>query len=70
VVFQPDSVNLIAEYAPLHYYVDGDDELHFFERLPGTWTEHLEKRAGRGLAKAAPKPRRVPAESDGSPGAS
>ena len=64
VVFQPDSVNLIAEYAPLHYFVDDDDdELHFFERLPGTWTEHLEKRAAREPAKAAPKPRRVPAES-------
>ena len=56
-------MNLIAEYAPLHYFVDDDDELHFFERLPGTWTEHLEKRAAREPAKAAPKPRRVPAES-------
>ena len=63
VVFLPDSVNVIAEHAPLHYYVDADDELHFFERLPGTWTQHLEKRAARELAKAAPKPRRVPAES-------
>jgi Zn-finger nucleic acid-binding protein len=63
VVFQPDSVNVIAELAPLYYYVDADDELHFFERLPGTWTEHLERLAARELRKAAPKPRHGPVES-------
>jgi hypothetical protein len=62
MVFQPYSVNVIAEIAPLHYYVDDDGELHFFERLPETWTGHLEKKAARERARAAPKPRRVPAE--------
>ena len=63
VVFQPDSVNVIAEFAPLYFTVDADDELTFYERQPWTWTEHLEKQAAKELRKAAPKPRRVPAES-------
>ena len=61
-VFLPHSVTAVADQAPLFFHVDDQDELHFFERLPLTWTQHLEKRAARELAKAAPKPRRVPAE--------
>jgi hypothetical protein len=61
VIFQPYSVNVVADQAELSFYV-GDGELHFLERLPFTWTQHLEKRAARELAKAAPKPRRVSAE--------
>lgn len=61
VVFAPYSVSVIADQTELYYFVD-DGELHFLERLPGTWTEHLEKHAARELAKAAPKPRRVLAE--------
>ena len=62
VVFAPHSVNVIADRTALSFYVDDQGDLHFLEQLPGTWTEHLEKRAARELAKAAPKPRRVPAE--------
>jgi hypothetical protein len=61
-VFLSYLADVVADQAPLHYFVDGDDELHFFERLPETWTQHLEKKAARDLRKAAPKPRRVPAE--------
>lgn len=61
VVFAPGSVTMIADRAPVFFsLVDG--ELVFYERLPFTWTQHLEKRAARELAKAAPRPRRVPAE--------
>ena len=63
VVFQPDSVNVIAELAPLYFTVDANDELTFYERQPWTWTAFLEKRAARQLARAAPRPPRVPAES-------
>jgi hypothetical protein len=62
VVFAPYSVTVIADQAELYYYADRDGDLHFLERLPGTWTEHLEKRAARERAKAAPKPRRALAE--------
>ena len=62
VVFQPDSVNVIAELAPLYFTVDANDELRFYERQPWTWTAFLEKRAARELTRAAPRPRRVPAE--------
>ena len=61
-VFAPHSVSAIADRTELAFYVDEDDELHFFEQIPGTWQEHLEKKAARDLAKAAPKPRRVLAE--------
>jgi hypothetical protein len=55
-VFAPHSVNAIADRTELAFYVDHDGELHFFEQLPGTWTEHLEKKAARELAEAARKP--------------
>ena len=58
VVFASYSVTVIADRTALWFYVDDEGELHFFERLPFTWTQHLEKRAARELAKAAPKPRR------------
>lgn len=61
-VFAPHSINVIADETELYFVVDADNQLHFFERVGGSWTEHLEKRAARELAKAAPKPRRVPAE--------
>ena len=38
VVFAAHSVNVIADQAELAYYVDRDGELHFLERIPGTWT--------------------------------
>ena len=62
VVFAPYSVNAMADHAPLYFTVDANDELTFYERQPWTWTALLEKRAARELAKATPKPRRVPAE--------
>ena len=62
-VFLPHSVTAAADKSGLSFYVDADGDLVFFEQLPGTWTKHLEKKAARELAKAAPKPRRVPAES-------
>ena len=61
-VFAPHSVTAIADRAELAFYVDRDGDLVFLEQLPGTWTEHLEKQAAKELRKAAPKPRRVPAE--------
>ena len=63
VVFQPHSVNVIADQIELAFYVDREGDIVFLERLPFTWTEHLERRAARELRTAAPKPRRVPAES-------
>jgi hypothetical protein len=63
VVFQPWTVTVTADQAALFYFVDDDGELHFLERIPGTWTEHLEKQAARERAKAAPKPRRPWVES-------
>ena len=63
VVFLEHSVNVIADHAPLYFTVDANDELTFYERQPWTWTAFLEKRAARELAKAVPKPRRVPAGS-------
>ena len=62
VVFQPHTVNAMADHAPLYFTVDANDELMFYERQPWTWTAFLEKRAARKRARAAPKPRRVPAE--------
>ena len=58
IVFAPYAVSVISDHAPLAFYADRDGELVFLERIPGTWTEHLEKRAARELAKAAPRPRR------------
>ena len=62
-VFLPDSVTAVADRSELAFYVNADGDLVFFEQLPGTWTQHLEKKAARELAKAAPKPRRLPPES-------
>ena len=61
VAFAPGSVNIISDRPPLFFSVV-DGRFAFYERLPFTWTAHLEKRAARELAKAAPKPRRVLAE--------
>ena len=61
-VFFPASVNVVADQTPLACFVDLVGELHSFEQLPGTYTQHLEKPAAKELRKAAPKPRRVPAE--------
>ena len=47
VVFASHSVTVIADYSPLHYYVDDQGEIHFLERLPGTWTEYVERRERR-----------------------
>ena len=41
----------------LSFTVGDNGELAFFEQLPGTWTQHLERIAERELAKATPKPR-------------
>ena len=48
VIFQPYSVNVIADHTELSYYVDGDGDLVFLERLPGTWSEYVERRERRG----------------------
>jgi hypothetical protein len=61
-VFQSGSTSVIADQADLAFYLDPNGELVFLERIPGTWTEHLEKQAARERAKAAPEPRRVLAE--------
>jgi hypothetical protein len=62
VVFQPHTITAIADQAALFFVVDDAGDLQFFERLPGTWSEYVEKRAARERAKAAPKPRRAWAE--------
>lgn len=59
MVFAPHAVNVIADQSELFYFVDDAGDLQFFERIPGTWTAHLERHAARELAKAARKPRRV-----------
>jgi hypothetical protein len=61
-VFLPYSVTEVADRTELSFYVDDDGDVVFLEQLPGTWTQHLEKKAARELRKAAPKPRRVPVE--------
>lgn len=52
IVFAPHSVNVIADQADLAFYVDRDGELVFLERLPFTWSEHVERREQRRLARA------------------
>jgi len=47
IVFQPYSISVIADQAELSFYVDEHSDLQFLERLPGTWTEHLERRERR-----------------------
>jgi hypothetical protein len=63
-VWVADTVAVVADMAELWFYVTADDEIHFLERVnpPATYTQWLEQRAARELRKAAPKPRRVPAE--------
>ena len=58
VIFASHSTNVIADQTELSFYVDDHGDLQFLERLPGTWTQHLEKRAARELRKAAPRPSR------------
>ena len=41
----------------LAFTVGDDGDMSFFEQIPGTWTQHLERKAARELAKAAPTPR-------------
>ena len=56
-VWASDSAVAIADTVELSFTVGSNGELSFFEQLPGTWTQHLERKAERELAKAAPKPR-------------
>lgn len=51
VVFQPYSVNVIADRVELSFYVDEDGELVFLDRLGFTWSEHVERRERRRLAR-------------------
>jgi hypothetical protein len=62
--FDSGSAWPMADQTELYYYVRDDGDLAFFEKHtnPATWTEFLEKQAARERVKAAPKPRRVPAE--------
>jgi hypothetical protein len=46
-VFMTASINIIAERNPLHFYVDEDGSLHFFELHPETWSEVVERRERR-----------------------
>jgi hypothetical protein len=47
VVFAPHSASLIADQAPLAFYVDQDGGLRFLERLPGSWSEQVARQARR-----------------------
>jgi hypothetical protein len=45
-VFQSGSVSMVSELAPLYFAVRGE-ELEFFEREPGTWSERVARQAAR-----------------------
>ena len=51
-----DSAVVMNDQVELAFTVGDNGELSFFEQLPGTWTQHIERKAERELAKAAPKP--------------
>jgi hypothetical protein len=47
-VYAPGEVKgSFAEYTELHFYVSRAGELVFLERVPGSWTEHVERRERR-----------------------
>ena len=48
VIFASHSTNVISDQTEFSYYVDGDGDLVFLERLPGTWSEYVERRERRG----------------------
>jgi hypothetical protein len=50
-VFAPLSVNVVANLTELSFYVDSDGDLVFLERLPGKWSEHVERQARRGATR-------------------
>ena len=47
VIFETASVGIIATHAPYYFTVSPDGELAFYERLPGTWSERIERQARR-----------------------
>ena len=47
VVFAPYTVDVVADQTGLTFYVDRDGDLVFLERVPGTWSEIVAKRARR-----------------------
>ena len=52
VVFQPHSSTVVADQAELHYYVDDAGDLHFLEKQPYTWSEHVGSRERRRTQRA------------------
>lgn len=51
-VFATGSSTLIADRFPMFWYVDRDGELVFLERVQGTWSAIVERRAKRGRVPA------------------
>jgi hypothetical protein len=51
IVFASWSANVVADRAPLHFYVDAAGDCIFLERFTETWSELVERRARRGLAR-------------------
>jgi len=47
IVFQPGSVNVIADHAQLYFTVDDAGELTFYERDSRTWSEQVAARERR-----------------------
>jgi hypothetical protein len=52
VVFASWSANAVADRAPLYFYVDAAGDCIFLERFTETWSELVERRARRRLARA------------------
>lgn len=46
VVFEPGSTTMIADHAPLAFYVNADEPT-FLERLPGTWSDEIARQERR-----------------------
>ncbi len=59
-IFEPYSVDVVADMSELWFYADErDGELHFLERVktPATWSEHVARQAAKKRSRAAPEPR-------------
>jgi len=41
-----------GEFSEVYFYVDRDGVLQFLERIPGTWTQHVEQRERSKARKA------------------
>jgi hypothetical protein len=47
MVFAPWSASLIADQAPLYFTVSPEGVLAFYELVPGSWSEQVERQARR-----------------------